>query len=260
LEIIVDQSIYNKVAEYISANFITSPNYVAYTEKDQQTVELLYAALNSGIKPNGILSADAQVRVKEILNLDCSDIESFYSKYIDSTVVFSSTEFNLNHKEIICSNFSNNKDLSESYIYANPVPQYTCSHQAVERHVCMIPNRQERCPFYTPDFQHYATYTLAQDTTVFFKVYRHRSTTGFTVYTIYDNNNSLIHNLSYDANTVFDHAKKDFNPELESIVLQAYSYINPQAKFNCVYHTENADNTKLVDQTKSYIATLVSIS
>ena len=57
---------------------------------------------------------------------------------------------------------------------------------------------------------------------------------------------------------MYDHTKKDFNSELESIVLQNYSFIDKDAEFNYVYHNQKSE--VIQDNSNSYIATLVSIS
>jgi len=255
---------YQSIANYLKDKIISSPNYENnFTEDQRNIIDLTYAALEAGYNPNKVLSNYGLEKFNELFGINFNGIASI-SNLESTTVDVESTtvdvqEVKLNHKEIICSSFSLNKDVSNLYNYANPVPQTTCSHDLVANHICVIPNRQDRCPYYTPDFQHFATYTLAQNSKVYFNVYRHRATTGFTVYTIYDNDNNLVHNLSYDASTVYDHAKKDFNSELESIVIQAYSYILADAKFDCAYHNQSQQEVK-VDNSNSYIATLVSIS
>lgn len=250
----------NALALYLKQYVIDTSGYkIAYNEEQQTLIELVYASLDAGYNPKKILSQSAVEKFKELLGVDFND-EDFGSSVLENTSSDSEDpkEIKLNHKEILCSNFSLYKDLSDEYQYANPVTQTTCSHEAVTQHVCLIANRQDRCPYYTPDFQHFATYTLVQDSSVYFNIYRHRATTGFTVYTIYNDKNNLIHNLSYDSSTVYDHAKEDFNSELESIVLQNAAFIYDSPKFNHVYHNQKSE---VVDKTtNSYIATLVSIS
>jgi len=248
------------IADFINNTIISSPNYQQdFTEDERNTIELTFSALQSGYHPTKILSPYGIEKFNELFGIDFGDINNLASLSQLQPTTVDVKEVKLNHKEVICSSFSMNKDVSSLYNYANPVPQTTCSHDLVTNHICVSPARQDRCPYYTPDFQHFATYTLTQNSKVYFNLYRHRSTTGFTVYTIYDNDNNLVHNLSYDPSIVYDHAKKEFNSELESIVAQTYSYVLADAKFDCVYHNQSQQEVK-VDNANSYIATLVSIS
>ena len=255
-----DYYIHASIASYLKNSIILTSGYQAiYNEEERILIELLFTALDANIDPRGVLTSAASKKVYDLLGIDLNDLSAFDSSNVNTSNSDNSPkDIQLNTKQIFCSSFSNNKDLSDAYEYANPVSQYTCSHHDIVGHLCVVPNRQDRCPFYTADFRHFATYTLVQNSQVYFNIYRHRATTGLTVYTIYDNDNNLIHNLSYDASTVYDHTKKDFNSELESIVLQNYSFIDKDAEFNYVYHNQKSE--VIQDNSNSYIATLVSIS
>jgi hypothetical protein len=256
----VNNDIYAPIASYLKNNIILDPDYKAnYNEEERILIELLFTSLDANIDPTSIITQVGSKTIDDILGININYLSMFDPSNVNvSNSDNSPKDIQLNKKQIFCSSFSNHKDLSEAYEYANPVSQYTCSHDEIIGHLCVVPNRQDRCPFYSPDFYHFATYSLVEDSQVYFNIYRHRATTGLTVYTIYDNDNNLIHNLSYDASTVYDHAKKDFNSELESIVLQNYSFINKNAKFNYIYHNQKSE--VIQDNSNSYIATLVSIS
>ncbi len=253
----MEDHIYKTIALYLKDYIISSPSYKAvYTEEQRALIELLFSAFDAGVDPKGIINKKGEKTILELLGLDLSNIPSFASEKV--AVELENPPIKIDTSEVICRSFSNHKDLSDDYNYANPVHQYTCSHKDVAGNLCVLPARQSRCPYYSPDFNLHATYTLVQNSDVYFNVYKHRSVSGFSVYTVYDNKNNLIHNLSYDANTVYDNSKEDFNTELESIVLQTYSYVEKDPKFNYVYHNQKPE--VLNDSSKSYIATLVSIS
>lgn len=249
----MSENIYADIAARIK-EIINSSYYVdLYPEEERALIELVFSAFDANIDPRKILNSGGKEKVMSILNIDLDDLSPFSN---DTPELSSNT---IDVKQVICSHFSNNKDLSDSYQYANPVPRYSCSCSEVKAGLCLIPTKQSRCPFYVADIQLHATYTYSKDSTVVFNVYRHRSTTGFTFFTIYDKDNNLVHNLSYDSNTVFDHTKEDFNSELESIVKQTYSYIDPTCTFTYLYHNQKSENP-VIAPSNSYIATLVSIS
>jgi len=249
----VSENIYANIAARIK-EIINSPYYVdLYPEEERALIELVFTAFDSNIDPRKVLNSSGREKLLSILNIDLDDLSPFANETAD----LSSNTIDV--KQIICSHFSNNKDLSASYKYANPVPRYSCSCPTVEGGLCLLPTKQSRCPFYAADLQLYATYTNTKDSEIVFNIYRHRSTTGLTFFTIYDKDNNLVHNLSYDSNTVFDHAKEDFNSELESIVKQTYQYIDSNCSFTYSYHNQNPE-TPVLESSNSYIATLVSIS
>jgi hypothetical protein len=253
----VQDDIYKTIALYLKDYVISSPSYKAvYNEEQRALIELLYSAFDAKVDPNGIINAKGKKTIFDLLSLDLDSLPPFASEKLATDL--QNPPIKIDTTQVICRSFSNHKDLSDDYNYANPVHQYTCSHKVVDGNICVLPSRQSRCPYYSPDFNLHATYTLVQNSEVYFNVYKHRSVSGFSVYTIYDNKNNLIHNLSYDSNTVYDNSKEDFNDELESIVLQTYSYVDKDAKFYYRYHNQKSE--VLNDSSKSYIATLVSIS
>lgn len=255
----MSKDIYANIASRIK-EIINSPYFVdLYPEEERALIELVFSAFDAGVDPRRILNTGGKEKILSILNIDLDDLSPFSDDGSSSNQTPELSANTIDVKQVICSHFSNNKDLSDSYQYANPVSRYSCSCSEVKGGLCLLPTKQNRCPFYAADIQLYATYTHSKDSNVIFNVYRHRSTTGFTFFTIYDKDNNLVHNLSYDSNTVFDHTKEDFNSELESIVKQTYSYVDPTCSFTYLYHNQKSENP-VIASSNSYIATLVSIS
>lgn len=244
--------------------------YQALSDYEKDLMGFVLKLVNKNVHPVSYLNPEAYVYLKNFTNIDFDNIkfgsnseQVTLSVPVDIYTVPAKLSIPLKiditsqlPKQSACYYYSCANNLSEEYQFANPVEFATCANKEVDSMYCRVTIDHSRCPSFKPDFIEYAQYVFDHEESQYrYNVIKYRHKYGNHIFHIYDQNNNLLNELTYDFDTYSKINQEDLSNEIKSIVKEIHNNIFYKEPHT---FTEETLEKEPKAQTKSYLATLVS--
>lgn len=200
------------------------------------------------------MESDTKETITGILESDIAGIDQLLKILIKNAVIKGPIVEQQNNIDntTACKHYSIADNLSQDYLYANPVPEQTCSEVTLPFNCGFPPAHFSICVGYVPDVENLTTISLDEKEYLITKT---RTISGNINLDIIDSNLNVISKLSYPI-SLYNSPDIDIVSELKNIIKEIHdsSYLS----------NSNPIQTDLVSAIpvkvkKSYLTSLISI-
>ena len=240
-----------------------SAQFSSFTSEQKNLIQSCCAFLNAGFHPVSVFNDEAIAKIREITNVNFHNFTVPDAKTAHDTVIdVNGNDFKFDPtvapKTAVCSFFSQHNNLSETYEYANITDVPNCSNKKVDGMYCFANSMQSQCPYYTPDYSLIATHAISEaGKDHIYSAYKYRNIESQIVILIYNDSNTLMHELTYPIQVIKELPIGALEEEITSIVKEVHnsSFIETTSNMDIIYPSSLVDS---ISSKNSYISTLIS--